>query len=87
MSSFFIRKLVLLLLLMIAFPWSGKTCTIVVVSGRVTEDGRPLLLKNRDSNSSMLELTQAKGLIIPIFAYLLSTMAGHYVDIMMLVFQ
>lgn len=29
----------------------GKACTIVAVSGRVTEDGRPLLLKNRDSNS------------------------------------
>ena len=29
----------------------GEACTIVAVSGRVTEDGRPMLLKNRDSDS------------------------------------
>ncbi len=38
------------------FPWltwepSVKGCTIAVVSGRATEDGRPLLWKNRDTDS------------------------------------
>ena len=45
------RKLsISILLLCIFLHISVKACTIVAVSGRVTADGRPLLLKNRDSN-------------------------------------
>lgn len=36
--------------------YDGFSCTIVAVSGRVTEDGRPLLLKNRDSESNNLRI-------------------------------
>lgn len=35
----------------VAFHLSVDACTIVAVSGRATPDGRPLLLKNRDSSS------------------------------------
>ena len=41
----------MIIVICIAVQGVGKACTIVAVSGRVTEDGRPLLLKNRDSNS------------------------------------
>lgn len=43
-------RIIIIALCMVVQP-VGKACTIVAVSGRVTEDGRPLLLKNRDSSS------------------------------------
>ena len=38
-----------------------NACTIVVVSGRVTSDGRPLLLKNRDSGLGTLSIQIVDG--------------------------
>jgi len=46
MKSFFIA-LILISLLTISI----KPCTTAVVSGKATDDGRPLLLKNRDASS------------------------------------
>ena len=40
---------------------NAKACTIVAVSGNVTIDGRPLLLKNRDSRMGSLCITINKG--------------------------
>ncbi|MDO4163521.1 MAG: carcinine hydrolase/isopenicillin-N N-acyltransferase family protein [Bacteroides sp.] len=40
---------VLILSLLIGNSSIGLACTSVIVSGKVTQDGRPLLLKNRDS--------------------------------------
>lgn len=41
----------LLLLAMMAKLITADACTSVIVSGRVTKDGRPMILKNRDSNN------------------------------------
>lgn len=40
---------------------SSKACTIVAVSGNVTVDGRPLLLKNRDSSTWDITLRIGNG--------------------------
>lgn len=39
----------------------GEACTIVAVSGRVTGDGRPMLLKNRDGNSVNVIIKIGRG--------------------------
>lgn len=48
MGSF--ARLLLCALTLLALPLPGRACTIAVVSGRVTPDGRPLLWKNRDTS-------------------------------------
>lgn len=50
-----------ILLFCVAFRFLGSACTIVAVSGSVTIDGRPLLLKNRDSSSNNLILKIEQG--------------------------
>lgn len=44
------RKALLLLLLFFCILPEGYGCTSVVVSGKITPDGRPLLWKNRDTD-------------------------------------
>lgn len=56
-----IRKGISLLFLILLFQIQGIACTIVAVSGRITDDGRPLLLKNRDSDNYNIYLKIAKG--------------------------
>jgi hypothetical protein len=41
--------IILLLILFFFFPRQCVGCTSVIVSGKVTKDGRPLLFKNRDT--------------------------------------
>ena len=41
-------KRYLFVLLLALLPLRGNSCTSVIVSGKVTPDGRPLMLKNRD---------------------------------------
>ncbi|MBR3079757.1 MAG: hypothetical protein IKH01_08075 [Prevotella sp.] len=45
------------ILLLLTFCLKMLGCTIVVVAGSSTDDGRPLLFKNRDSsNAYMVEM-------------------------------
>lgn len=44
-----------------AFHLHVEACTLVAVSGRVTADGRPLLLKNRDSNTWDIKIRIGQG--------------------------
>lgn len=45
-------KIMAIMFLAIIFTqWDVNACTIVAVAGRATADGRPLLLKNRDSSA------------------------------------
>ena len=44
------KKLQILFLVSILFiPFFGNSCTVAVISGKYTKDGRPLLWKNRDT--------------------------------------
>lgn len=54
-------KLIILFFLITAIHFSSYACTIVAVSGRVTEDGRPLLLKNRDSSAGNIKIKIGGG--------------------------
>jgi hypothetical protein len=49
------------LILFITCNFIGQACTIVAVSGKATEDGRPLLLKNRDSKKGDVKIKIGKG--------------------------
>lgn len=51
----------LLLLLFYLCHLSIDACTIVAVSGKATVDGRPLLLKNRDSKNCDIKIKIGKG--------------------------
>lgn len=51
----------LLLIICVAFYSSVGACTIVAVSGKVTVDGRPLLLKNRDSSEKDVRIRIIQG--------------------------
>lgn len=42
---------ILLLLIVVAKSLTAAACTSVIVSGRATKDGRPMILKNRDSGN------------------------------------
>ena len=45
------------ILLLLTFCLKTLGCTLVVVAGSATDDGRPLLFKNRDSsNAYMVEM-------------------------------
>ena len=52
---------IFLLMLLAFIPIGGSSCTIVAISGRVTNDGRPLLLKNRDSSSPDIKIKVGAG--------------------------
>jgi hypothetical protein len=45
------KKLNLIIIFILLFSVSGWPCTTAVVSGKATNDGRPLLLKNRDADA------------------------------------
>ncbi len=46
-----------LCILLICFaPWHSYACTTIVISGRVTADGRPILWKNRDTDEARNEV-------------------------------
>lgn len=51
----------IILLVCTMFHFSSKACTIVAVSGSVTNDGRPLLLKHRDSNWPNVRMKISQG--------------------------
>ena len=55
------RLRVFILILFITCNFIGQACTIVAVSGKATEDGRPLLLKNRDSKKADVKIKIGKG--------------------------
>jgi len=44
-----IKTLFMLLVVLWAFNQPAKSCTVAVISGKYTKDGRPLLWKNRDT--------------------------------------
>lgn len=46
-----IKSILLLLFVLTIFNFEVEACTIVAVSGKATVDGRPLLMKNRDSSA------------------------------------
>ncbi len=50
MTNSKVFKLLLLLLLLFKLP-TAEACTSIIVSGKATKDGRPMILKNRDSNN------------------------------------
>ncbi len=59
MKGFFIDKLLVLWLLIMSLTFyslHGKACTSVIVSGKITPDGRPLLFKHRDAASGIRNL-------------------------------
>ena len=46
------RKISILLCLMVCFPSCFMyACTSVIISGKLTKDGRPLMWKNRDTGT------------------------------------
>ena len=52
-----VHRFLVVLLLLFTFCLKMSGCTIVVVAGSATDDGRPLLFKNRDSsNAYMVEM-------------------------------
>ncbi|MEN8136915.1 MAG: carcinine hydrolase/isopenicillin-N N-acyltransferase family protein [Bacteroidota bacterium] len=50
-----------LLVIAIFFSTNGEACTTAVISGKYTKDGRPLLWKNRDTNSLKNSLGYFEG--------------------------
>lgn len=59
--------LFVLALLTLAFSQPVKACTSVIVSGRVTKDGRPLIYKNRDTKTLSNMTIVVQG---PLYRYL-----------------
>lgn len=55
------RTFVLFVALLGLWMAPSSACTSVVVSGRVTPDGRPLLLKNRDTHDQNNHVVKVKG--------------------------
>ena len=45
------KKLIIALIIFLSISFSINPCTTAVVSGKATDDGRPLLLKNRDADA------------------------------------
>lgn len=58
---FRVIKKILFLLICVVTHCVCEACTIVAVSGRVTADGRPLLLKNRDSSTWDIKVKIGQG--------------------------
>ena len=53
------KKIIVLLLLICSLPFRLPTCmscTSVIISGKATPDGRPILFKHRDAMSGMRNL-------------------------------
>lgn len=55
------RLLYILIFIVAVFHPTVDACTIVAVSGRATADGRPLLLKNRDSKTWDIKIRIGQG--------------------------
>ena len=58
-----IKNIVLVLLASLAFTLQTQACTVAVISGKYTKDGRPLLWKNRDTwavNNQIMYFSDAK---------------------------
>ena len=59
MSKWFSNKILVLLLLIGSLSFTAfdsKACTSVIVSGKITPDGRPIMFKHRDATSGMSNL-------------------------------
>ena len=54
-------RYVLLLLALLSFPLRSECCTSVIISGKVTADGRPLMWKNRDTDHLDNSLRHFRG--------------------------
>lgn len=54
-------KRLAVLFLFLCVAWSAFACTSVIVSGRVTTDGRPCIFKNRDASSVDIVVEAIKG--------------------------
>ena len=59
--SKFIKVALALLLFLFADLYVSDACTSVIVSGKYTEDGRPLMWKNRDSGGGQNMMMYIKG--------------------------
>ena len=51
----------IIFLIVVVFHLSVNACTIVAVAGKATDDGRPLLLKNRDSGTWDIQIKSGQG--------------------------
>ena len=45
------KKLLLLFVLCLCFPVVDKACTSIIITGKATLDGRPLMWKHRDTGA------------------------------------
>ena len=45
------KKLLLLFVLCLCFPVVDKACTSIIITGKATPDGRPLMWKHRDTGA------------------------------------
>ena len=45
------KKLLLLFVLCLCFPVVDKACTSIIITGKATSDGRPLMWKHRDTGA------------------------------------
>ena len=45
------KKLLLLFVLCLCFPVVDKACTSIIITGKATPDGRPLMWKYRDTGA------------------------------------
>lgn len=75
------RLFFLLIVLLCVFP-EGKACTSLVVSGKATPDGRPLLWKNRDTDFLQNSVKYFKGKKYP-FIGIVNSKAKHPTEVWM----
>lgn len=54
-------KRLAILFLFLCVAWSAFACTSVIVSGKVTTDGRPCIFKNRDGSTADIVVETVKG--------------------------
>ena len=59
--SKFIKAALALLVFLFADIYVSEACTSVIISGKVTEDGRPIMWKNRDSGGGQNMMMFIKG--------------------------
>lgn len=72
------RLKLLFLFLVVAFQLTVNACTIVAVSGRATADGRPLLLKNRDSKTWDIKIRIGQGVNYKYLCQCIATNGSAY---------
>jgi len=54
-------KRLAILFLFLCVVWSSFACTSVIVSGKVTSDGRPCIFKNRDASNEDIVVVSVQG--------------------------